>query len=285
MLKLQNLKTLKNPKKNFSISFLQKKLLRPKTEIFEKPLTNIHYIDQYLYNKTLKFFPKLRLLFSLKDNGQKNIFSIILTRRDFPTLAIFSIFSCLRIFINIYLFSLVYKFSKKIFLTQKIDQKTSKIKFEDIVGIDEFKEELEDIILYLKNRKKFKTFGGNIPKGVLLNGPPGCGKTQLARAVAGETNLPFYQFNASDFVQPLYGEGEKILKNLFSQARRSKKGAIIFIDEIDSLAQRSDFMTSGNSLINQLLTEMDGFQGEDNILIIAATNRAESLDKALTRSG
>lgn len=127
--------------------------------------------------------------------------------------------------------------------------------------------------------------GGAIPKGVLLNGPPGCGKTQLARAVSGETDLPFYSFNASDFVQPLYGEGEKIIKRLFDRARRNKKGAIIFIDEIDSLSSRNDFMTQGNSLINQLLTEMDGFGGEDNILVIAATNRADSLDKALVRSG
>ncbi len=137
----------------------------------------------------------------------------------------------------------------------------------------------------MSNRKKFIRSGAIIPKGVLLIGPPGCGKTQLARAVAGETNLAFYQVTASDFVQPLVGEGSRLIRDLFKQARSHKKGCIIFIDEIDSFSNRSKSFTMLNSNLNQLLTEMDGFKSSENILIIAATNREQALDKALTRSG
>ena len=197
----------------------------------------------------------------------------MILRRDYFCFATFGLLGLIRAGINAYFIYVIYSLGTKYLLKPKIkENEQTDIKFQDIVGIDEYKEELEDIICYLKNRKRFQSYGANIPKGVLLNGPPGCGKTQLARAVAGETNLPFYSFNASDFVQPLYGEGEKIIKRLFEVARRNKKGAVIFIDEIDSLSSRNDFMTSGNSLINQLLTEMDGFGGDDNILIIAATN-------------
>ena len=165
------------------------------------------------------------------------------------------------------------------------EPKKTDVRFSDIIGIEEFKEELEDIVRYMSNREKFLKSGATIPKGVLLIGPPGCGKTQLARAVAGEANLPFYSVTASEFVQPFVGEGPRTIKKLFDKAKTHKKGAIIFIDEIDSLMSRNELITVSNSNLNQLLTEMDGFESSDNILIIAATNHEKALDNALTRTG
>jgi ATP-dependent metalloprotease FtsH len=171
---------------------------------------------------------------------------------------------------------------KKMFAFQK---NLAKVTFNDLVGIDEFKEELMQIVDFLRNREKYLKVGATVPKGVLLCGPPGCGKTQLARAVANEANLPFISLNASELLNPIMGESQVRIKKLFNNARSQKKGAIIFIDEIDTLQSRSDTMGTINSIQNELLTQLDGFYPTDNIIVIAATNREKVLDNALTRSG
>lgn len=161
----------------------------------------------------------------------------------------------------------------------------TRVTFDDLIGIDEFKDELMQIVDFLKDREKYMKVGAKVPKGVLLSGPPGCGKTQLARAVANEANLPFISLNSSELLNPIVGESQKKIRKLFSKARSSKKGAIIFIDEIDTLQSRSDLTGVYNSIQNELLTQLDGFYASDNILVIAATNREKVLDRALTRSG
>jgi len=160
-----------------------------------------------------------------------------------------------------------------------------KVTFDDIIGIDEFKDELQQIVHFLKNRKQYMEVGATIPKGVLLSGPPGCGKTQMARAISSEANLGFYAVNASQLLNALVGVSPKIIMKLFEKARSHPKGAIIFIDEIDTLEARSAMGGYTNSILNALLTCMDGFSPSDNVIVIGATNRPKVLDPALTRSG
>lgn len=155
--------------------------------------------------------------------------------------------------------------------------------FKDVIGIDEFKEELEDIVFYMKNRETFTKKGLSIPKGVLLIGPPGCGKTQIARAVAGESKVPFYHVNSSDLLSPIVGHSERKIRSLFNRAKMT--GGIIFIDEIDSFPNRNKVSGYANAILNQILTEMDGFETKNNVMVIGATNLEQNLDPALTRSG
>lgn len=172
--------------------------------------------------------------------------------------------------------------------------KTSKITFLDVAGIDEAKEELKEVIVFLKDPKKFQKLGGRIPKGVLLVGPPGCGKTLLAKAVAGEADAPFFSISGSDFVELFVGVGASRVRDLFDQAKKAAKlggkGAIIFIDEIDAVGrQRFAGIGGGHDereqTLNQLLVDMDGFQTEEGIIVLAATNRPDVLDPALLRPG
>ncbi len=163
------------------------------------------------------------------------------------------------------------------------------IKFDDVAGEDEAKENLTEIVNYLHDPSKYKDIGASMPKGILLVGPPGTGKTMLAKAVAGEANVPFFSMSGSEFVEMFVGMGASKVRDLFNQAKE-KAPCIVFIDEIDAIGQkRSGGQYGGNDereqTLNQLLTEMDGFEGNNGVIILAATNRPESLDPALTRPG
>ena len=165
---------------------------------------------------------------------------------------------------------------------------TDGIRFSDVAGEDEAKENLAEIVDYLHNPKKYSDIGASMPKGVLLVGPPGTGKTMLAKAVAGEAGVPFFSMSGSEFVEMFVGMGASKLRDLFAQAKE-KAPCIVFIDEIDAIGKKRDGQFGGNDereqTLNQLLTEMDGFDGNNGVIILAATNRPESLDPALTRPG
>lgn len=167
-------------------------------------------------------------------------------------------------------------------------QSTKGIHFEDVAGEDEAKENLAEVVDYLHNPDKYTSVGASMPKGVLLVGPPGTGKTMLAKAVAGEANVPFFSMSGSEFVEMFVGMGASKVRDLFSQAKE-KAPCIVFIDEIDAIGKKRDGQIGGNDereqTLNQLLTEMDGFEGNNGVIILAATNRPESLDPALTRPG
>ncbi len=165
---------------------------------------------------------------------------------------------------------------------------SSGIKFADVAGEDEAKENLTEVVDYLHNPDKYKAIGASMPKGILLVGPPGTGKTMLAKAVAGEANVPFFSISGSEFVEMFVGMGASKVRDLFKQAKE-KAPCIVFIDEIDAIGKKRDNHIGGNDereqTLNQLLTEMDGFEGNTGVIILAATNRPESLDPALTRPG
>ena len=167
-------------------------------------------------------------------------------------------------------------------------QSSQGIHFSDVAGEDEAKESLAEIVDYLHNPQKYTEVGASMPKGVLLVGPPGTGKTMLAKAVAGEANVPFFSISGSEFVEMFVGMGASKVRDLFKQAKE-KAPCIVFIDEIDAIGKKRDGQFAGNDereqTLNQLLTEMDGFEGNNGVIILAATNRPESLDPALTRPG
>ncbi|MCF0198063.1 MAG: ATP-dependent metallopeptidase FtsH/Yme1/Tma family protein [Bacteroidaceae bacterium] len=175
-------------------------------------------------------------------------------------------------------------------LVDKDDENAPKVTFADVAGQNEAKQEVQEIVEFLKNPKKYTELGGKIPKGALLVGPPGTGKTLLAKAVAGEADVPFFTMSGSDFVEMFVGVGASRVRDLFSQAKE-KSPCIIFIDEIDAVgrARSARALSGGNdereSTLNQLLTEMDGFGTNSGVIILAATNRADILDKALLRAG
>ncbi len=177
--------------------------------------------------------------------------------------------------------------SKAKLFDEKTDVKTT---FKDVAGLEGAKEEIQEIVEFLKNPEKFTNLGGKIPKGALLVGPPGTGKTLLAKAVAGEAQVPFFSLSGSDFVEMFVGVGASRVRDLFKQAKE-KSPAIIFIDEIDAVgrARGKNNFSGGNdereNTLNQLLTEMDGFGSNSNVIVLAATNRADVLDKALMRAG
>ena len=168
-------------------------------------------------------------------------------------------------------------------------QSTAGIRFADVAGEDEAKENLQEVVNYLHDPSKYESIGAKMPKGILLVGPPGTGKTMLAKAVAGESNVPFFSISGSEFVEMFVGMGASKVRDLFKQAKE-KAPCIVFIDELDAIGQkRSGGQYGGNDereqTLNQLLTEMDGFEGNTGVIILAATNRPESLDPALTRPG
>ncbi|MBW1604773.1 ATP-dependent zinc metalloprotease FtsH [Lactobacillus sp. Sy-1] len=181
----------------------------------------------------------------------------------------------------------IMKFSKS--KAKPTDSKENKVRFSDVAGEEEEKQELVEVVEFLKNPKKYSSLGAKIPHGVLLEGPPGTGKTLLAKAVAGEANVPFYSISGSDFVEMFVGVGASRVRDLFEQAKKSAP-AIIFIDEIDAVGRKRGSGTGGGhdereQTLNQLLVEMDGFSGNEGVIVIAATNRADVLDNALTRPG
>src|SRR5207248_5392851 len=163
------------------------------------------------------------------------------------------------------------------------------VTFEDVAGIDEAEGELEEIVDFLKNPQKYQRLGGTIPKGVLLVGAPGTGKTLLARAVAGEAGVPFFSLSASEFVEMIVGVGARRVRELFSQAKQAAP-AIVFVDELDAIGRRRGGNTFGGNdereqTLNQLLVEMDGFDAREGVIVVAATNRSDILDPALLRPG
>src|SRR5438874_1983848 len=170
-----------------------------------------------------------------------------------------------------------------------ISEKQNKVTFQDVAGVDEAKEELREIIDFLKDPQKFQKLGGKIPKGVLMMGPPGTGKTLLARAVAGEANVPFFSISGSDFVEMFVGVGASRVRDLFEQGKKNAP-CIIFIDEIDAVGRHRGAGLGGGhdereQTLNQLLVEMDGFESNDGVILLAATNRPDILDPALLRPG
>lgn len=171
----------------------------------------------------------------------------------------------------------------------RLIENTKKVTFKDVAGADEFKQELEEIVDFLKDPQKFQRLGGKIPKGVLLVGPPGTGKTLLAKAVAGEANVPFFSISGSDFVEMFVGVGASRVRDMFAQAKKNAP-CLLFIDEIDAVGRhRGAGLGGGNDereqTLNQLLVEMDGFEPNENVILIAATNRPDVLDPALLRPG
>jgi len=170
-----------------------------------------------------------------------------------------------------------------------LNERHQKVTFMDVAGIDESKEELQEIIEFLRDPKKFTKLGGRIPKGVLLVGPPGTGKTLLARAIAGEANVPFFSISGSDFVEMFVGVGASRVRDLFIQGKKHAP-CIIFIDEIDAVGRHRGAGLGGGhdereQTLNQLLVEMDGFESNEGVIIVAATNRPDVLDPALLRPG
>ncbi|MEM6851756.1 MAG: ATP-dependent metallopeptidase FtsH/Yme1/Tma family protein, partial [Pseudomonadota bacterium] len=170
-----------------------------------------------------------------------------------------------------------------------LTERQGRITFDDVAGIDEAKDELQEIVEYLKDPMKFQRLGGKIPKGALLVGPPGTGKTLLARAIAGEANVPFFTISGSDFVEMFVGVGASRVRDMFEQAKKNAP-CIIFIDEIDAVGRhRGAGLGGGNDereqTLNQLLVEMDGFEANEGIILVAATNRPDVLDPALLRPG
>ncbi len=172
----------------------------------------------------------------------------------------------------------------------KVQSREQNVTFEDVAGIDEAKEEVSETIEFLKNPKKFKKIGGRLPRGVLLVGPPGCGKTLLAKAIAGESDVPFFSISGSDFVEMFVGVGASRVRDLFKQAKENAP-CIIFLDEIDAIGRKRGpgFVSGGHDereqTLNAILVEMDGFDTNDQVIVIAATNRNDILDHALTRPG
>ena len=170
-----------------------------------------------------------------------------------------------------------------------LTEKQGRVTFNDVAGIDEAKEELQEVVEFLKHPQKFQQVGGRIPKGVLLVGPPGTGKTLLARAIAGEANVPFFTISGSDFVEMFVGVGASRVRDMFEQAKKHAP-CIVFIDEIDAVGRhRGAGLGGGNDereqTLNQLLVEMDGFEANEGVILIAATNRPDVLDPALLRPG
>ncbi|MGD0144322.1 MAG: ATP-dependent metallopeptidase FtsH/Yme1/Tma family protein, partial [Rhizomicrobium sp.] len=170
-----------------------------------------------------------------------------------------------------------------------LTERTGRVTFEDVAGVDEAKDELKEIVDFLRDPQKFQRLGGRIPKGVLLVGPPGTGKTLLARAIAGEANVPFFTISGSDFVEMFVGVGASRVRDMFEQAKKNAP-CIVFIDEIDAVGRhRGAGLGGGNDereqTLNQLLVEMDGFEANEGVILIAATNRPDVLDPALLRPG
>jgi len=167
-------------------------------------------------------------------------------------------------------------------------EKKIKVRFKHVAGMEQAKLEITEFVDFLKNPRKYKKLGAKIPRGALLVGPPGTGKTMLAKAVAGEAKVPFFSISGSDFVEMFVGVGASRVRDLFKKAKE-KSPSIIFIDEIDAVAKKRHGKFGGNderdNTLNQLLVEMDGFSTEESVIILAATNRADILDKALMRPG
>nr|MDD3719737.1 ATP-dependent zinc metalloprotease FtsH [Candidatus Gracilibacteria bacterium] len=229
--------------------------------------------------------PELQTNIIVKDNSSDKFWSEML-----PTIIGFVLFFVIAIFLISRMGGMANNamtFGKS--RARLYDKDKDKIMFKDVAGAEEEKEELQEVIEFLKNPKKFKDLGAKIPRGILLVGPPGTGKTMLARAVAGESNVPFLSISGSEFVEMFVGVGASRVRDLFANAKKMAP-AIIFIDEIDAIGKKRGPGNGGGhdereQTLNQILTEMDGFDNDTNIIVMGATNRADVLDKALLRPG
>ena len=251
------------------------------TEVYKTGMVDDPYLTQRLYNSGAKFYGQI-------IEQMSPLMSLLLT-----WILPIVIFVALGQYMSKKLMqkaggpnSLAFGIGKS---NAKVYVKSSEgIKFDDIAGEEEAKENLQEIVDYLHNPDKYREIGASMPKGILLVGPPGTGKTMLAKAVAGESDVPFFSMSGSEFVEMFVGMGAAKVRDLFKQAKE-KAPCIVFIDEIDAIGQKRDGRLGGNDereqTLNQLLTEMDGFEENSGVVLLAATNRPESLDPALTRPG
>ncbi len=245
--------------------------------------TNVPPQDQNLWN-LLKDHPDVNATIAKRDDGMPTLLSVLVNW--FPMLLL----------IGVWVFFLrqmqggggkAMGFGKS--KAKLLTERQGRVTFEDVAGVDEAKEDLKEIVDFLKDPQKFQRLGGRIPKGVLLVGPPGTGKTLLARAIAGEANVPFFTISGSDFVEMFVGVGASRVRDMFEQAKKNSP-CIVFIDEIDAVGRhRGAGLGGGNDereqTLNQLLVEMDGFEANEGVILIAATNRPDVLDPALLRPG
>ncbi|WGH25720.1 MAG: ATP-dependent zinc metalloprotease FtsH [Candidatus Shikimatogenerans bostrichidophilus] len=309
------IKYIINSPKYINLDYFFKNLLY-KNKVKKIIVNNKRYLYIQLYNKYLKnnFFKTPESFHFFSDIGDlqlfKKKFNFFQQKYNIKSNLYFNNTSYLNlykflfnnsffilIFIIISLFIIIIKkvFSNIFNITKSKDKlfnknENIKIKFKDVAGLLSAKEEIKEVVDFLKNKKKYIYLGGKIPKGILLIGPPGTGKTLLAKAVAGEANVPFFYLSGSDFIEMFVGVGASRVRNLFNKAKK-KSPSIIFIDEIDAIGKsRStknfiNYNDERENTLNKLLTEMDGFNTNTNVIVIAATNRAEILDKALLRPG
>lgn len=293
---------------NYFFYILSKKQIK-KILINNKKHIYVQIYKRYLNNNLLKtlLFNNNKYLYTFEIKNFKLFFNFLLKLKkkynnnyilEFNNNYIFNIYKFLNknlINILIALFTFIIYIKRTNFYQNKINVKLFKknenttIKLKDIAGLKNVKKEIKDVVNFLKNKKKYNKLGGIIPKGILLIGPPGTGKTMLAKAIANEANVPFFYLSGSDFIEIYVGVGASRVRDLFIKAKKLAP-CIIFIDEIDSIGQKRNEKFSGNnsemeSTLNQLLSEMDGFNTNSNIIVIGATNRLEILDKALLRPG
>lgn len=247
-----------------NVSMMLNLLVLPKVSVFRKL---IYYWQLRMFN------PSHRLILSMYYASRYPVSWIVASALRWGIRFTF-----------IYAIYIVYKNSKVMVKSFTVSSKTG-ARLKDLKGIDEYLDELNGILDFLKRPKSYVSNGGRPPRGILLTGPPGCGKTHIARALADESDRVFYYASASDFATPDMGKGPELIRTLFKDARKNRKGSIIFIDELDSIGTRTLYANAPNDVVNTLLAEMDGFENNQQVFVIGSTNREHAIDDALKRPG